>query len=345
MLLVLAAGSIVVSAILTALVRTFALRHNVMDSPNARSSHTAPTPRGGGISVLATIGIALLAGGILGLAAWDDVVTLGVGMAALGIVGWMDDRRGVPASWRLSAHAVAASWTLVRMGGLPAITVGDSAFQLGAFGYVLGILGIVWSINLFNFMDGIDGLAGSQSLLIFGTASVALWLRGDHSLSLIAAIIAAASTGFLVWNWPPAKIFLGDAGSGAIGYLISAIALASENRGAMPVIAFGILGGVFVADATVTLLRRIGKGHGAAEAHRDHAYQRLARAWASHAAVTVGAAIVTVFLAATAMLATTSPALLVPGLFVAALLLAVLLFAAERRVPMRSADSAIRPST
>lgn len=335
-LLVAAAGG-AVSLILTGIVREYALRRGVIDQPNARSSHTAPTPRGGGLALIAGAALGMVTAVGFRLTEPRDALTFGTGMLLVGAVGWVDDTRSLRARVRLAVHVAAACWTVYMFHGLPVIRVGGASLGIGAAGYLLGILGIVWSINLFNFMDGIDGLAGSQAVLIFGTGALLLLSRGDHSLGAISASVAGAAAGFLAWNWPPAKIFLGDAGSGAIGYLAAALAIASENRRSVPLLAFAIISGLFIADATITLLRRLTRGEPPTEAHRDHAYQRLTRAWGSHRSVAAGAAAVTVVLAVLAAVGTAMPQLLLPGVLVAGLLLAGLLIAAERRVPMRAA--------
>ncbi len=319
---------------LTAVVRSYALRHDVLDRPNARSSHDAPTPRGGGIAVIVATIVGMAIGVALGLASARDAFTLGVGILIVGAIGWVDDRRGMRADVRLAVHLGVALWTLYMFRGLPVVRVGTASLEIGGAGYVLGALGIVWSINLFNFMDGIDGLAGSQAALIFASAGLLLFSRGDESLGMIALVLAAAAAGFLVWNWPPAKIFLGDVGSGAIGYAVASLATASENHGSVPLVAFAIIGGVFIADATVTLLRRIARGERPTDAHRDHAYQRLARAWGNHRSVAWRAAAATVLLAVLGAVGTIVPQLALPALLVAGLLLASLLLAAERRAPM-----------
>jgi Fuc2NAc and GlcNAc transferase len=331
--LVLAACCGVVSAIATGLVRAYVLHHDLLDRPNERSSHVTPTPRGGGLAVLfaATIGLGVAA--MLGLVTVGDAAILGVGMVALGVVGWLDDTRALRARSRLMAHLTVAIGTMWALHGLPAVRIGTGVVELGLAGYLLGVLGIAWSINLFNFMDGIDGFAGSQSVLIFGTGAWLLLLQGSLSLGTVSAILAAASAGFLVWNWPPAKIFMGDVGSGSIGYLVAALAVASENRGSVPILAFAIVGGVFVCDATVTLVRRLWRGDRVWEAHRDHAYQRLTRAWGGHRPVTLAALTVGLVLAGFAVLGTLRPSLLVVALLLSYLLLAALLLATERRAP------------
>ena len=322
------------SIALTAGVRSFAIHRELLDHPNARSSHTVPTPRGGGVAVIAASLLVTAVAVLVGLVHTPDAITFGVGVCVLGAVGWLDDTRNLKAGIRLAVHVAVAAWTVYMLGGFPVMRFGDAALAIGAIGYVLAILGIVWSINLFNFMDGIDGLAASQAVVIFSAVGVLLSMRGEYSLATIAALAGAASGGFLVWNWPPAKIFLGDVGSGPIGYLIAALALASENRQSVPLLAFAIVYGVFVTDASVTLFRRFRRGARVTEAHRDHAYQRLTRLWGSHKPVTASTALVTVVLAILAVMSARNERLL-PFCFVgAALLLGALLVAVERRAPM-----------
>ncbi|MDQ2668511.1 MAG: glycosyl transferase family 4, partial [Gemmatimonadota bacterium] len=172
----------IISYLLTALVRKYALRNDVLDHPNERSSHSAPTPRGGGVAALAALGIALIVGTAIGAIAERDALTLGLGTLVLGVVGGLDDRGGLRPRTRLAAHLAVAVWTLSMFGGLPSLAIGTGSIHLGAAGFVLGVLGIIWSINLFNFMDGIDGLAGSQALLIFGAGATLLFASGDGSL-------------------------------------------------------------------------------------------------------------------------------------------------------------------
>jgi Fuc2NAc and GlcNAc transferase len=273
-------------------------------------------------------------GAALGLIRPRQTLIFGVGMVVLGVVGWADDRHSLKARLRLAVHLAVAAWTAYMLGGLPALRFGSDSIALGAIGYGIAVLGVVWSINLFNFMDGIDGLAASQAVLIFSAMAVLLSVKGDYSLATIAAILAASSGGFLAWNWPPAKIFLGDVGSAAIGYLIAAMALASENRGSVPLLAVVIIYGVFIVDASVTLIRRLVRGSRLAHAHRDHAYQRLTRAWGSHKRVTVSTAALTAVLAVVAAASTMNERLLLPSLLAMILLLGLLLLAVERRAPM-----------
>jgi Fuc2NAc and GlcNAc transferase len=332
--LVLATLSFCLSLTITEIVRRYAVRHSVIDRPNERSSHTNPTPRGGGLGILVATLVAGAIGSATGAILWRDSLTLGVGMALLGSIGWLDDARSLQPRTRFTFQVIAAIWTLWRFGGLPDLRLGETVLHLGPWGYLVGVVGIVWSINLFNFMDGIDGLAGSQATLIFGTAALLLFSMDNGSMGAIALILATGSLGFLIWNWPPARIFLGDAGSGALGYLAAGMAIGSENERSVPLLVFGILGGVFVLDATLTLARRLARGKNAAHAHRDHAYQRLATAWGHHWVVSAAAALVTAVLATLGILGALRPSLLLPATLAAYSLLLALFVAAERRAPM-----------
>ena len=332
--LILGAISAAISLALTPVVRAYALRNEVLDEPNERSSHTVPTPRGGGLAIITAVIVTTGVAVMMGIGDARLALALAGGMLGLGIVGWIDDTRGVSARFRLAAHFAIALWAMYLVGGMPGLRLGNVSLGVGGAGYILGAVGIVWCINLFNFMDGIDGLAGSQAALIFGVAAALLLLTGDRSLVAMAAIIGGASAGFLVWNWPPARIFMGDAGSGSLGYALAVLALASENRGSVPLIAFAILGGVFISDATVTLIRRARRGDRLAEAHRDHAYQRLARTWGGHRPVSIAAALVTGVLAVIGTVGTVAHRFLLPALLLSSALMAFLLVVTERKAPM-----------
>jgi Fuc2NAc and GlcNAc transferase len=180
--------------------------------------------------------------------------------------------------------------------GFPPLQVGIHRVDMGALGYLFGTLVIVWSLNLFNFMDGIDGIAASEAVFI-GVAGGVLVLVGGGSVALatLCLVLAAACSGFLWWNWAPAKIFMGDVGSGFLGFSIAVLALGvARDQPAGPFV-WLILGGVFVVDATVTLMRRLWRRERLYEAHRSHAYQCLARRWQSHRRVTLTVTAVNVF--------------------------------------------------
>jgi Fuc2NAc and GlcNAc transferase len=290
-----AAVALVVSAVVTGLVRRFALSHGVMDIPNERSSHTTATPRGGGMSIVLACTAALLVFAAVGTVESRLVIALLGGGGMVAAIGFLDDRRPMPTALRLAVHIAAAAWAVAWLGGLPAIRVGNLVFSAGWFGYVLGVLGIVWTLNLFNFMDGIDGIAASEAVFVGGGALLLNLHAVSAEVAAVACIFCAASAGFLIWNWPPAKIFMGDVGSGYLGYMIAVLAMAATRDNPIAVWVWLILGGVFFVDATVTLARRSLLGERLHEAHRSHAYQWLARRWGSHRRVTLSVLAVNVF--------------------------------------------------
>lgn len=278
---------------LTLVVRRFALAHGVLDVPNERSSHTATTPRAGGIAVVVTTTFAFMLLVLLG-ASDRGLLFSGIGGGmAVALVGYFDDRYRLPAKVRLLVHFAAAVSALLLIGGPTVVQVGDRMLQLGWLGDGLAVIGIVWMLNLFNFMDGIDGIAASEAVFVACGGTLLIWVYDSVPSPPIAGLVfGAACFGFLVWNWPPAKIFMGDVGSGYIGYMIGLLALATMRASPSALWIWLILTGTFVVDATVTLVRRMVRGERIYEAHRTHAYQWLARRWDSHKKVTVAVAVV-----------------------------------------------------
>jgi Fuc2NAc and GlcNAc transferase len=328
----------------TGAARRLALRHALLDIPNARSSHAVPTPRGGGISVAAT-GIA--AAGALGLA---GVLEPGValaragGGAAVAVIGLLDDVRGVPAALRAAVHLLAAVWAVGWIGGMPSLRLGEATLALGPAGAVIAVVGIVWMTNLYNFMDGIDGIAGVEALTAGGIGGALLLGAGQPGLGALALALGAAAAGFLPWNWSPARIFMGDVGSGFLGFAFAVVALASERTGAVPLLAWLVLLGVFAVDATLTLLRRVLGGERWHQAHRSHAYQRAVLAGLSHARVSGCVLIVNLVLGALALSLVHLPGTAAVAVLVGGSLLGALYAGVERLHPMRPAVPATRSS-
>jgi Fuc2NAc and GlcNAc transferase len=273
------------SWLLTRVTLRHALARQVLDIPNERSSHRTPTPRGGGIAVVVVSSVSFIC---LALAGSIELRLLWALLGGLTVaaVGFADDVRPVRASTRLTVHAVAAAWAIMWLGGLPPIRFGHEFVSLGVAGYVLGAIVITWTLNLFNFMDGIDGIAGAEAVFI-ACSGAALTYSTDWGAATAALLFGGACCGFLWWNWPPARIFMGDTGSGYIGFVIAVLAIASARSSPVLLWVWLILGGAFFVDATVTLIRRMTRGERAHEAHRSHAYQWLARRWGSHHPVTV----------------------------------------------------------
>ncbi len=251
------------------------------------------TPRGGGLAVTGAVMIAWAAVWLTGETAgrpWSAVIAVLPGALLLAIVSWIDDLRGLSPASRLSAQtlAVAAGLAALRRTGLPVLTWldwSDVPGWLSVGSVVAAGLLWVWWVNLFNFMDGIDGLAGSEAAAIgVGLTLFAAVGNGlDPGLALLAAPIAGAALGFLVWNWSPARIFLGDVGSTTIGYLTGFLLLGLVAAGHWKIAL--ILPLYFLVDATATLGRRLLRGERVWEAHRQHFYQRAVAHGLGHAAV------------------------------------------------------------
>ncbi|HEY6921901.1 MAG TPA: glycosyltransferase family 4 protein [Steroidobacteraceae bacterium] len=307
---VLTVGTLIVAALLTGLVRRLALSHGVLDVPNFRSSHKAPTPRGGGLAIVVANTLALTILWSLHAIHQNLAWALSGSLAVAGI-GLLDDRQPVPAGFRLLVHLLAAAWAVYWLGGFPSVSWGQHVLTLGWGGHMLAVLGIAWALNLFNFMDGIDGIAASEAVFVVLAAGALTASLGTDRSGVIAACLAfaAACGGFLLWNWPPAKIFMGDVGSGYLGYCLAVLALGAARENAAALWSWLILSGVFLIDATVTLARRLARGERVYEAHRSHAYQWLSRRWGSHRRVTMAVILVNVaWLLPCAVLSASRPA-------------------------------------
>lgn len=261
--------------------RRYALRRNLVDVPNERSSHAAPTPRGGGLAITFVVLLAIL--WLAGRQPMTEtlLVSLLPAAALIALIGWLDDHFKLSVLWRAGCYLVAAIWLVVLSGGLPEISVGQQSITLGVLNIPLLALAIAWLINLYNFMDGADGLAGIQAVTA-GTAGAFMLWHDATGLALLAAIIAAATAGFLVWNRPPARIFMGDVGSCFLGFLFGCLALLGEQQAGLPALLWLMLLGFFFWDSTLTLLKRMLFRERWYRAHRSHAYQRLLQLGWSH---------------------------------------------------------------
>jgi Fuc2NAc and GlcNAc transferase len=293
--LIVAALAIFASGILTGGFRRYALHRGLLDHPNERSSHQTPTPRGGGVAIVITMLIALPALALLHLVAWQSALALAAGGAIAAIVGYADDHDMVTLLPRLAAHFAAAACVIggVGRGAIVAALGLPHAFLWLAV--PLGLFYLVWMLNLTNFMDGIDGLAGTETVTMCAGGAIAAFtsFRGTSGSFAVAVALAGATAGFLRWNWPPARIFMGDAGSGFLGLMLGALTLAAGSESPALAWSWLVLGGVFVVDATMTLAVRVARGETFYKAHRSHAYQHAAQRW-NHKRVTIAVAVINV---------------------------------------------------
>jgi len=273
--------------LLTLVTRRYALHTNLLDMPNRRSSHTVPTPRGGGVAIVLSCLAIIFVVGLLGLIEQRLMIaTLGAG-AMVAVLGFIDDRSSLSARWRFLGHLAAAVWVLWWMGRVPPVPLFGQLVDLSYAGPVLCALYVVWMINLFNFMDGIDGIASVEAITTSLGGALLWWLAGSGNGWAAAVVFAGCVAGFLVWNFPPAKIFMGDAGSGFLGLMVALLSLWCAQ--ATPVLFWSwfILIGCFMVDATTTLVRRVRRGERFFDAHRAHAYQYASRRAGRHLPVTL----------------------------------------------------------
>jgi Fuc2NAc and GlcNAc transferase len=284
-----------VSFLTTWLLRRYALARSIIDIPNARSSHTVPTPRGGGVAIVLSFLLALPALALAGFLPWSVTwAMLGAG-AGIAVLGFLDDHGHIAARWRLLGHFAASVWALYWLGGLPAITLFGLNLELGWLGHILAVFYLVWMLNLYNFMDGIDGIASVEAICACLGACLLYWLAGFDSLIIVPLVLAMAVTGFLYWNFPPARIFMGDAGSGFLGIILGLLSLQAAWASPKLLWVWLILLGVFIVDATFTLIRRLLRGDKVYEAHRSHAYQFASRQYGRHLPVTLAIAAINLF--------------------------------------------------
>jgi len=275
------------SFILTYLIKEYSIKKSLLDIPNERSSHSVATPHGGGIAIAIT-----WFSGISYLYFTDHINTslylaLMVGLI-ISIVSYIDDIYQLSAKTRLLFQALVAFGGLYFLGGLNTIDLGVFSINNHILTNIVAFFIIVWFINLYNFLDGIDGYAGSEAIFL-GFAGFLLF-GGEHFIVLVASV-----GGFLLWNWHRAKIFMGDVGSTLLGYNIAIFTLYYQNEGTSLLVWF-ILFGVFFFDATLTLFRRFKNSEKLSQAHKKHAYQRLTQAGWSHEKVVVFSILVNILL-------------------------------------------------
>ncbi|WP_331774324.1 MraY family glycosyltransferase [Sulfurospirillum sp. 1612] len=275
-----------ISFFLTYIIKNYAIKKSLLDIPNARSSHTTPTPHGGGIAIALT-----WFAGILFLYYHHDIPktlfdALLVGMLISG-VSYLDDLFTLKAKSRLAVQAIVAVLGLYCLGGFSTLNLGlftiDNPIVTNLFAFFL----IIWFINLYNFLDGIDGYAGSEALFL--SLAAFLLFGGSHFLVLAVAVL-----GFLFWNWHRAKIFMGDVGSTLLGYNVAIFTIYYANQSSLNFWIWIILFGAFWFDATLTLLRRFKNGERLSIAHKKHAYQRLNQSGWSHSKVVLASIMINI---------------------------------------------------
>ena len=273
------------------------LANKFLDIPSHRSSHEIPTPRVGGVAIVLSFLMSLL---ILEFTrptpneSFEAILGAGV---IISLIGLLDDYCPMGVQWRLVAHFLGATWALLWLGGLPPLAILGTIMDFGWFGHLLAAIYLVWLINLYNFMDGINGLAGVETLTV-GLGFVVLLLFSPQNQELLAwsiLLLAAAVLGFLFWNFPKAKIFMGDSGSGFLGVIFGVLSIQAAWVSPELFWAWIILLGGFIVDATITLIWRILHKERFFEAHRTHAYQLASQKYQNHIPVTLAFGAINLF--------------------------------------------------
>ena len=280
-------AALVASALLTRGLIEWTVSHGIVDAPNARSSHTRTTPRGGGLSIVLVVA---MVAGVVGVLRPEELMRIcGAIVPALAIaaVSWLDDVQSLRNRTRFAVHLAAAVAATALLGAVTRIDLGSfGMIRFGPLAWPLTVLWIVGLTNAFNFMDGSDGIAGITAAAVAAGVAAAAAACGAGPVAVIAAAFAGASLGFLTSNWQPARIFMGDVGSAFCGFLLAVLPLAVRADAVpevLPVAAMALW--PFIFDTSLTLLRRLRAGENIFQAHRSHLYQRLVIAGWSHRAV------------------------------------------------------------
>lgn len=279
----------ILSLLFTGYMRHYALEKNIIDNPNERSSHSVPTPRGGGVAVVCSYLLALA------VLIYSQQLTLHIGLTliaagfAIALLGFLDDHGHINSMLRLAVHFLVAIGVVISLGGFSEV-IAFNGLQLGFIANIIAVLFLVWLLNLYNFMDGINGIASVEAITTVVSMAILYYMLNTTLNSDILWLLATSVFGFLLWNFPKAKIFMGDACSGFLGLILGILALIALKENLAFFCAWIIGLGVFVVDATYTLIKRVLSGYKMYDAHRSHSYQILSRRWGSHTPVTLAIA-------------------------------------------------------
>ncbi len=289
-------GAVLISLTCTGLIGKDAHTQNCGDVPNQRSSHAMATPQGGGIAIVLTFQFGMIVIAYTEVLPVSDVLIFLLAGSWIAAIGLLDDIRHIPARWRLSCHFIGAAVVLYWLGGMPPLMIAGTSYDLGWIANLVAIVFLVWLLNLYNFMDGIDGIAGIEAITVCLGGIILYWLHQELTgLWIIPMTLVAATSGFLFWNFPKARIFMGDSGSGFVGFVLGIFALQAVEFSPDLLWGWLILLGAFIVDATVTLVRRIMRGEKFYEAHKNHAYQYASRKFASHIPVSIAFGLINLF--------------------------------------------------
>jgi Fuc2NAc and GlcNAc transferase len=266
----------ILSSVLDYYLIAFAKKRNLLDIPNDRSSHTIPTARGGGISIALAVIFCLIWLSVREVDTPAFLIGLGVTVFLVALVAVIDDVRDLSSVIRAGLYLLIACVFILSVNEMLPV-------NLSGWGVILfSTLAITWATNLYNFMDGADGLAAIQTLIVTLPVGLIYYLSDQYEMALLSFAVAASTAGFLMWNWPPAKLFMGDVGSCMLGFLFGCLIYLNYIQDILSVYVWFILLSVFIVDATLTLFKRVFAGEKWYQAHCSHAYQRYLQMGNSH---------------------------------------------------------------
>jgi UDP-N-acetylmuramyl pentapeptide phosphotransferase/UDP-N-acetylglucosamine-1-phosphate transferase len=317
--------SCVISFFLTNFIRNIAIKHSIIDIPNERSLHNVPTPRVGGLAIVITwyCGITIL----FSLGKIDNRLYYALMSGViLAIISLLDDIINLKPSFRLLIHFITALSAFLFLGNLRPLIIPSIEINYPLLIYPFAIVGMVWFINLFNFMDGVDGFASIEAIII---SIVLLYFSGN----IINVLFIACISGFLFWNWPKAKIFMGDIGSTQLGFILVVLGIYFHNKYQFSILNWIMLSSPFWFDATFTLFRRWRRGEKLSQAHRKHAYQRIVQAGFSHLKVDMYLILVNLIIIAMILIYREIKILQIPLCLLSILFLYYLTKRIDRKIP------------
>ena len=274
--------TLVVSLVASVVYLRFASRYGPYATPNYRSLHQKVIPRGAGLAVVFAALLGYLYLYLDHELSNSQLMVYVIGGLVVAAMGAADDRLDISARYRMPFQFLTAGWICYWLRGLAPIDLGFAVISLGVFGHAALIVALVWFYNLYNFIDGIDGMASSATIFICAAMGAILFFQQELALGMILALLGVSSAGFLWFNWPPARMFLGDAGSSFMGYILSAVFVESLWHYPAVLWSWLIIGSFYFADTALTTTVRVLKVPGWYRPHRSHAYQNLARVWNSH---------------------------------------------------------------
>jgi Fuc2NAc and GlcNAc transferase len=310
---------------LTGIYRLYAIRKSIIDIPTSRSSHAVSTPRGGGIAISITWFIAITFLFLRKEINYSLFFALLSGLP-ISAIGLIDDINTIAPKVRFLVQLISSTMAIFFLGGINSIDIGFSQLHIPVLFSIIAIIGIIWFTNLFNFLDGIDGYISAEIIFICLAAYI---LSG----SVLPLFLVSAVAGFLLWNWQPAKIFMGDVGSTLLGFTIGVFAIHYQNINQFSIITWLMLSSLFWFDATITLFRRLKNHEKLSEPHKKHAYQRIVRFGFTHQRTVISAMVINCVIFILILLSATYPKFLLIFFFSNIVLLFFILNFIDRKFP------------